>query len=505
MGGWADAQGVGYVPGLEKIVGLEQIEQLGSRPARTRDLGDALSGTLSLLNQLESLVTAGPPWCYLVDTVAVREAWRDAVEGYIELRKALYQESRTGGDRRYPRYFQDGGEVRIADHDPGWWMTVSEVTRIVLRPDGTSEPRRVIMAGPKMLPSFRSTENLPYHAGPAAMSSPAVLGPLDYYADWARYDLATGQNIGDDHPAARAAMDAYGEGQAGNKFFDDDRVFESRKGFSNVSPQCKGPNEFSGPSSRYRTRLSPFESKASVPCQKFMQYRYSGNTVPGEAKGWGGWEPNRAWPIPFGGPMVWVDHAGQMSAKIDGQPTQVITGNILDMVIEPWCERVFKMQMQHLDTLWCAYVHPNYPAFHNSPGLRLLLAGRRNQLLDSPSRFAVHAPDVIDNVGPGSYREALMQRDVCFPTGKTATCDLSSTPVNPDGPGPKFQVMTFVPPSQPEPEPEPLPDPVPPGGQEDPSEPDVRLSTEPAEEGSKLPLVIGAAAIAAAAYKAGKR
>ena len=506
MSGLSEAQGVGYVPGLQRLVGYEQIEQHGSRPARTRDIGNALSGTLSLLKQMEALVTGGPPWCYLVDTEAVLDAWQDCIEGYIELRQDLYISANSPSDRRFPGYYGDGNKVNVVDSDPGWWMTVSEVTRPVRQPNGNVELRRVLVPGPKLMPQGRDTAHLPYNAGPAAMTSPAVLGPLDYYAHWASRDLAANFSIDSGHPAEHVAIDAYGDGYSGSTMrFSRDRVFESLNGPGSVGPECKGENRFSGPTRKFRTRLSPFETEARTPCPRILQYRYSGQTVAGEPFSWGGWDPNRVWPIPFGAPVVWTDHAGQMSARVDGSPTQVITGNILEMVIRPWCNRLFSIQKQYLDTLWCGYVHPGYPAFAGSPGLRLLLLQRRAQLLNSPAKFKLNTADVVDNIGPGSYAEALKKRGVCMPS-KFISCDTQkfAQDTNQKWAAGDLEVNLYTPEPPPPPAPPALPEPVPQGDDAAPDEPDPKLSTEPKQRNGSV-AAVGIAAVAAIAAVASQK
>jgi hypothetical protein len=82
-------------------------------------------------------------------------------------------------------------------------------------------------------------------------------------------------------------------------------------------------------------------------------------------------------------------------------------GPVVDLIVEPWANSIESMQRWALKTLQVAYITQSSPAIIKDSMLRGELKARREQLLTHDARFKVKVPDVLDNVGPDSYLEAL--------------------------------------------------------------------------------------------------
>ena len=445
-----DSLGVGYIPGLRRIMGWDSIIDLEGQP---RTYTDPLSSTTQALSQLEYQCLR-PPWCYMIDVDAIEAIWSSALSGWVELKTRLYYRMRGGisgmdvfrPSSMIPRI----QEPVVRSADPGWWINASRICRTM--PGGGLEER--IIPGPPMCPRSKFE--------PVGMQHPDgyVMGPLDYFAGVEYFGLY------DAEPGSAAAADIAERGTSVVRDMDDPW----------------------GPDSQY------VDSFRKV-------YR------PGEYGSWGepyspGMSPGKlVWPmVPEGQTVEWDDPIGEVSCP----GTTVQTGSVLDIAIRPWLEKVRAAQLHYLGTHWCAYVHPGMPAFRSNPGLRFVLAGRFAQLLKSPSRFELHTEDVMDDAGPGSRKEMLQNAGVCFP-GKFVGCGKLAPP-----PAGKITISGFiaqptVPDVDPEDPPEPippvdLPPPVPGGDETPPGEPDPVLEPEP-PEGSPWPWAVAAAAVGYAASK----
>ena len=94
------------------------------------------------------------------------------------------------------------------------------------------------------------------------------------------------------------------------------------------------------------------------------------------------------------------------SGKITAPGTIGKFGPLSEISVKPWANLLRSRQEFFLKTLQVAYVSEYAPAFRNSL-LRQELKSRREQLLSSDARARVELPDVLDNVGPDSYRSQL--------------------------------------------------------------------------------------------------
>ena len=442
--------GVGYVPGLRRIMGWDSIVDLEGFP---RLYTDPLAATTQALAKLEWQCLR-PPWCYMIDIDAIESSWKAAVDGWRSLKVRIHYAMRGGnassvfreGSGMVPRV----GERVVRSSEPGWWINVSRVLRKL---EGGQVVERIV-PGPPLWPRTRFEQG----------SDPGgyVMGPLDYFSsveyggDYSTIDdpeSVVGRDIAENPESLQLMADPWALGA----------VQGTRAVYR--------PGEY-GPS---------------------WGEPYEGLTGPGVY----------TWPmVPEGEVVEWVDPVGQLSVK--GSTVQ--TGSILDLVIRPWLAQVRAAQEHYLGTHWCAYVHPGMPAFRASNSLRVMLGLRFAQLLQSPSRFELRTADVMDDIGPGSRRELLQNAGVCFP-GKVACVPLQADPTTPK---PPIVVTGFVPvPDVPDVDPEDppapippadVPPPVPPGDETPPDEPDATLDPQPSAP-SPWPWAVAAAAVGYAAAK----
>jgi len=98
-------------------------------------------------------------------------------------------------------------------------------------------------------------------------------------------------------------------------------------------------------------------------------------------------------------------------------------GPVVDLIVEPWANSIESMQRWALKTLQVAYITQSSPAIVKDSMLRGELKARREQLLTHDARFKIKIPDVLDNVGPDSYLEALKAAGV----GKMGAGSLASS------------------------------------------------------------------------------
>jgi len=105
------------------------------------------------------------------------------------------------------------------------------------------------------------------------------------------------------------------------------------------------------------------------------------------------------------------------SGKVTDAGTTGYYGPVVDLVVEPWANSVREMQMWACKTLQVAYVTQHAPAVAADSLLRQEMVARRQQLLNHDARFKLKTADILDNVGPDSYWQALKARGVGKPLG----------------------------------------------------------------------------------------
>lgn len=94
------------------------------------------------------------------------------------------------------------------------------------------------------------------------------------------------------------------------------------------------------------------------------------------------------------------------SGKITAPGTVGKYGPLSQLSVKPWANLLKSRQEYFLRTLQVAYVSETSPAFRNSI-LRQEMKARREQLLTNDARARVELEDVLDNVGPDSFRARL--------------------------------------------------------------------------------------------------